>query len=229
MNENMKALPLSERPYERCEQYGPESLTDAELLAVILRTGCAGFNSLQLARQVLTKDENHKNLIGLCYLSRQQLMEIPGIGRVKAIQLQSIAELAKRIARASPEEQILLGKPVYIARYFMEDLRFEIQECVYAVYLDQKCRFLKKKLITKGTVNASLISPREIFLEALKCNAVHLVLIHNHPSGNPNPSPEDVRVTGQMKESGQLLQIPLLDHIIIGNQAYYSFAEHGRL
>lgn len=229
MKECMKDLPLSERPYERCEQLGPEALSDAELLAVILRSGSIGMNSLQLARQVLAKDVNHKNLIGLCYLSREQLMEIPGIGRVKAIQLQSIAELAKRIARTVPEQQVILGKPAYIAEYFMKDLRFKTQECVFAVYLDQKCMLLKKQMITMGTVNASLISPREIFLEAFKCCAVNLILIHNHPSGNAEPSFEDRKVTRQLCEAGDLLQIPLLDHIIIGNQAYYSFAEARQL
>lgn len=229
MKECMKDLPLSERPYERCEQLGPEALSDAELLAVILRSGSIGMNSLQLARQVLARDENHKNLVGLCYLSREQLMEIPGIGRVKAIQLQAVAELAKRIARTSPEQQIILGKPAYIAEYFMEELRFKTQECVFAVYLDQKCKLLKKQMITMGTVNASLLSPREIFLEALKCGAVNLILIHNHPSGNANPSNEDCKMTRQIQEAGALLQIPLLDHIIIGNQTYYSFAEARQL
>ena len=225
-SECIKDLPLSERPYERCERLGPEALTDAELLAVILRTGCVGYNSLQLAHQVLKKDELHPNLLGLCYLSREQLMEIAGVGRVKAVQLQAIAELAKRIARCVPEEQMILGTPESIARYFTEELRFATQECVYVVYLDQKCQLLKHRLLTKGTVNASLVSPRELYLEALKCNAVHLVLIHNHPSGNPQPSPEDIRLTNQVKEAGTLLQIPLLDHIIIGGRSYYSFAKH---
>lgn len=229
MKECMKDLPLSERPYERCEQLGPEALSDAELLAVILRNGSREMNSLQLARQVLAKDETHKNLTGLCYLSREQLMEIPGIGRVKAIQMQSIAELAKRIARAVPEQQVMLGKPVYIAEYFMEELRFKTRECVFAAYLDQKCMLLKKQMITMGTVNASLISPREIFLEAFKCSAVNLVLVHNHPSGNAAPSPEDCKITRQLREAGALMQIPLLDHIIIGNQTYYSFAEARQL
>lgn len=229
MKECMKELPVSERPYERCVQYGPEALTDAELLAVILRTGTMGSSALQLAHQVLKKEPNHKGLVGLCYLSREQLMEIPGIGTVKAIQLLSIAELAKRIARSAPEEAIRLGNPMSIAQYFMEELRYETQECVYAVFFDQKCKLLKKCLITKGTVNASLISPREIFLEAFRCSAVNLVIVHNHPSGNPEPSPEDIRITEQLRNAGELLQIPLLDHIVIGNQVYYSFAEQRRL
>lgn len=227
--ENMKTLPMSERPYERCEQLGPGALSDAELLAVILRNGCREMNSLQLARQILMKDETHKNLMGLCYLSREQLMELPGIGRVKAIQMQAVAELARRIARAAPEEQIRFGRPADIAHYFQEELRFETQECVYAVYLDQKCKYLKQELITRGTVNASLISPREIFLQALRCQAVQLILIHNHPSGNPNPSQEDIDITRQMQTAGNLLQIPLLDHIIVAGQTHYSFAEHQML
>ncbi len=229
MQEQMKSLPVSERPYERCEQFGPEALSDAELLAVILRTGTNGVSALQLARQVLTKEENHKNLMGLCYLSREQFMEISGIGRVKAIQLQAVVELAKRIARTVPEDMVQLTKPQIIAQYVMEELRFETQECVYAMYFDQKCKLLKRSLITKGTVNASLISAREIFLEAFRCSAVHLVVLHNHPSGNPEPSQEDLRITRDLKQAGRLLQIPLLDHIIIGNHRYFSFAEHGLL
>jgi DNA repair protein RadC len=229
MKETMKDLPVSERPYERCERLGAAALSDAELLAVILRTGCVSMNSLQLAHLVLNKDENHKNLSGLMYLSREQLMEIPGVGRVKALQLQAIAELARRLSNAHKEEQILLGKPIVIAEYFMNELRYESQECVHAVYLDQKCRLIKRVMISKGTVNASMISAREIYIEALKCNAVNLVLVHNHPSGNPKPSAEDAKVTAQMKEVGRLLHIPLIDHIIIGDLSYYSFAEAGRL
>ena len=225
VKETIKELPESERPYEKCEKLGAQGLSDAELLAVILRTGCASSNSIQLAHQVLNKDELHKNLRGLMYLSREQLMEIPGVGRVKAIQLQAISELARRIAKTEMEDQIILNKPIVIAEYFMEELRYETQECVYVVCLDQKCRLLKRLMVTKGTVNASMISPREVYLEALKCNAVNLVLVHNHPSGNPRPSEEDRRVTIQVKRCGDLLQIPLIDHIITGNSSYFSFAE----
>lgn len=229
MNVSMKQLPESERPYERCEQLGPEVLSDAELLSVILRSGTTNVSALQLAHQVLQKDEMHPNLTGLCYLSREQLMEIPGIGRVKATQLQAIVELAKRIAITVPEDTMRMNTPESIAHYFMKELRFETQECVYAVFFNQNCKLLKKILITKGTVNASLLSPREIFLEALRCSAVNVVIVHNHPSGNPEPSTEDARITEQIQRAGQLVQIQLLDHIIVGNQQYYSFAEHGKL
>lgn len=225
----MKELPETERPYERCARLGPDALTDAELLAVIMRTGTMGKNSLQLARQILNIDPIHKGLSGLAYLSREQLLQIPGIGPVKATQLQSIAELSKRMARNLPEEQLLLGNPASIAQYFMAELRYATQEYVYAVFLDQKCKYLKKQEITKGTVNASILSPREIFMEAMRCGAVQLVLVHNHPSGNVSPSPEDVQITRQVKEAGELLQIRLIDHIIVGQQAYYSFAEHQML
>lgn len=229
MKETIKQLPLSERPYERLEELGAQALSDAELLAVILRTGSMNQNSVQLAHQILKKDDSHKNLTGLMYLSREQLMEIPGIGRVKSLQLMAIAELAKRIARKYNEEDVLLKNPVSIANYFMNELRFESQECVYAAYLDQKCKLLKHKMITKGTVNASMVSPREIYIEAMRCNAVNIILVHNHPSGNCNPSTEDYRVTEQVKQAGRILNIPLLDHIIIGDMEYYSFAEAGVL
>lgn len=229
IKEVMKELPESERPYERCAKLGTVALTDAELLAIIMRTGTTGRNSLQLARQILNADPIHKGLSGLGYLSREQLLQIPGIGPVKATQLQSIAELSKRMARQMPEKQLLLGKPVHIAQYFMTELRYATQEYVYAVYLDQKCKYLRKQEITKGTVNASLISPREIFLEAMRCGAVQLVLVHNHPSGNVSPSREDIQITHQVKDAGELLQIRLIDHIIVGPQSYYSFAEHRML
>ncbi len=229
MRENMKNLPESERPYERCERYGAKVLTDAELLAVIIRSGSAEFNSVQVARQILEKDPNHKNLTGLYYLSRKQLLEIPGIGSVKATQLQAIAELSRRMSAVSLESGMILKRPAALAEYFMNELRYEGQECVYAVFLDQKCSLIHSQMITRGTVNASLISPREIFLEALNWNAVYLVLIHNHPSGNVSPSREDQTVTAQLKEAGAMIGIPLLDHIIVGHSAYYSFAETGTL
>lgn len=229
MKETIKDLPVSERPYEKCEQYGPGHLSDAELLAVILRTGNKDLNSVQLAHQILRKDETHQNLKGLMYLSREQLMEIPGIGSVKANQLLVIGELVRRLSLLNTEESVTLGSPLSIAEYFMNDLRYETREYVYAVYLNQCCKMIKKLMITKGTVNASLISPREIYLEALKCNAVSVVLVHNHPSGNAKPSQEDQKVTVQVKQSGELLNIPLIDHIIIGDMSYYSFAEAGML
>lgn len=225
MRENMKSLPESERPYERCARYGAKVLTDAELLAVIIRSGSMEMNSVQVARQILMKDPNHPNLTGLYYLNRKQLLEIPGIGQIKATQLQAVAELSKRMAGMELEDGMILKRPSMLAEYFMKELRYETQECVYAVFLDQKCSLIQTTLITRGTVNASLISPREIFLEALSWKAVHLVLIHNHPSGNVIPSQEDHFVTKQVREAGQLLGISLLDHIIVGNSGYYSFAE----
>lgn len=229
MKENMKNLPESERPYERCERYGANVLTDAELLAVIIRSGSNELNSVQVARKILEKDPNHKDLTGLYYLSRQQLLEIPGIGSVKATQLQAVAELSRRMSAVSLKTGMILKHPATLAEYFMKELRYEGQECVYAVFLDQKCSLIHSQLITRGTVNASLISSREIFLEALNRNAVYLVLIHNHPSGNVSPSREDLEVTLQIKEAGTILGIPLLDHIIVGHSLYYSFAESGTL
>lgn len=225
MKETMKSMPESERPYERCERFGPKVLTDAELLAVIIRSGSAEMNSVQVARQILSKDKNHPNLTGLYYLNRKQLLEIPGIGQIKATQLLAVAELSKRMSKAKLEQGVILKRPSMLADYFMDELRYELQECVYAVFLDQKCSLIQTSLITKGTVNASLVSPREIFLEALNWKAVHLVLIHNHPSGNVSPSQEDYVVTRQVEEAGKLLGITLLDHIIVGHSGYYSFAE----
>lgn len=221
----MKELPESERPYEKLEQLGAAYLSDAELLAVIIKNGCRGYNSVQLANLILNKDEIHPNLTGLMYLTVEQLMEIPGIGRVKAIQLQAIAELSKRIARSQMQEGLCFENPSAIANYYSNELRFETQECVYAIFMDQKCKCIKQRLMTKGTVNTSLISPRDIYIEALKCNAVQYVLVHNHPSGNVMPSEADRVITKNLYELGTVLQLPLIDHIIVGDRSYYSFAE----
>jgi DNA repair protein RadC len=225
----MKQMPKSEQPYEKFLQYGPEVLSDAELLAIIIRTGTKEEKSIDLARKVFRLSNCEDNLLAITRLSLKDLLQIKGIGRVKAVQIKCIAELSRRIAKTNAKSRLCMNNPRTIADYYMEDLRFVNQEVTLLVMVDTKNQFLKDKIISKGTVNSSLISPREIFLESLNNQAVYIVLIHNHPSGDPTPSKEDILATRRIKEAGQLIGIMLLDHIIIGDRKYVSLKELGVL
>lgn len=223
----MRELPDSERPYERCQQYGAEVLSDAELLAVILRTGNRNCSALQLAQNILCLGQ--QNLLNLYQLSAEDLRKLPGIGKVKALQLKCIAELSKRMASACYQRILKADDPEAIAGYYMERFRHEPTEKLLLAMFDTRNHLLRDEVLSVGTVNASLVSPREIFRKALQNQAVHIVLLHNHPGGDPTPSGEDIRVTGRVREAGVMLGIPLTDHIIIGDNRYFSFREKGIL
>lgn len=223
----MKEMPEQDRPYEKCLQYGPAVLSDAELLAVILRTGCQGRSSLQLAGDILRLTKVADGLAGIFHLSVEQLCELNGVGKVKAVQVLCIGELSKRIARTPVRSSVTFRDPETIAEYYMETLRHEEQEHVICLMLDTKSRFIGDVELTKGTVNLALISPREIFVAALQRHAVFIILIHNHPSGDPMPSQEDKNVTMRVEEAGRLIGVSLLDHIVIGDRRYFSFAQAG--
>jgi DNA repair protein RadC len=225
----IKELPESERPYEKCEKFGAEVLTDAELLAVVIRSGSRNERSIDLACKVLSLDGYKKGLVGLHYVSMKDLVQVKGIGRVKAIQIKCIAELAKRMAKIQAVEKFNINSPSSVANCYMEEMRHLTQEHLKLLMLDTKNNVIYEKVITKGTVNASLITPREIFIEAIKHEAVHIIILHNHPSGDPAPSREDILITQRIKESGGLLGIELLDHIIIGDGQFTSFKERGIL
>ena len=227
LTKTMKELPTQDKPYEKCQALGAGALTDAELLAVLIRTGTEGSSSIELAHQILRLNDNEEKLQNLYRTNLQQLMQIRGIGQVKAIQLICLCELAKRLARGERKERVSLIRPETIADYYMEEMRHLEQEELRGVFLNTKCQLICDKVLTRGTVNMSLISPREIFAEALKCGAVNLVLLHNHPSGDPTPSYGDISVTRQVCQAGAVLGISLNDHIIIGDQCFYSLKEWG--
>ncbi len=225
----MKDLPMEERPYEKFQAYGVESLSDAELLAVILRTGTKGLTAVSLARNILAERSEEQGILNIEHLSLKELKKIAGIGKVKAIQIKCIAELSKRIAKAEQYQKVSFRQPKSIAEYYMEEFRMKKQEHMLLIMLNTKSRLITDKVIFKGTVNASLVSPREIFMEALEHEAVYIILLHNHPSGDPTPSREDIALTKRIKEAGNLMDIKLLDHIIIGEHKYISFAEQDLL
>ena len=219
----MKNLPESERPYEKYLLYGEERLSDAELLAIIIKSGTKNFNSLDIAREILRG--NHNNLLNLFDLSFRDLTRISGVGKVKAIQLKAVAELAKRIAKTSSGYQLKMDNPKSIADYYMEQMRHLKQEQLVCAYFDSKCNFLGDAILSKGTVNSAYVSPREIFSSAFDYEAVMFILLHNHPSGDPIPSEDDIHVTNRLLKGAKILQLELVDHIIIGDNTYFSFKE----
>lgn len=221
-----KQLETKELPRERFLEFGAENLTESELLAIILRTGTFDANAVEVAKQVLELAiPPREGLLGLYDVSLEQLMSIKGIGKVKAIQLKCLAELSMRISQTSAKEKLQIRDSVTVAQYFMEKLRHRATECVILVSLDIKGKILRESLISTGSVRMSLVSPREVFIEALQQKAVNILLIHNHPSGDPTPSTSDKELTLALKELGEKLEIPLLDHIIIGDNQYISFKE----
>lgn len=221
----MKELPAGDKPYEKCLEKGAEFLNDAELLAVILRTGSQGSSALALSRDVLATFPAGNGLLGLHHLRFHDLMQIRGIGKVKAVQLKCIAELSKRMAKQAAQNALSFSDPQTIAEYYMEDFRHYEQETLVLMMLNTKSRLVGEQIISIGTVNASLITPREIFIQALHHHAVGVVLVHNHPSGDPTPSKEDIQVTGRIQAAGDMIGIELLDHLIIGDRKYMSFRE----
>ena len=225
----MKMLPASERPYEKAAEYGVESLSDAELLSVILRTGARKASARDLAEEILKMGDS-PGLSGLLHHTLPDYQEIRGIGRVKAIQLASIGELSKRIWKAArTSEPLSCRHPAVVADYYMEEMRHMEQEHVKLLILNTKNILLRDVDISKGTVNASLATPREVFIEALRNRGAAVILLHNHPSGDASPSEEDCLFTRRVAEAGKLMGIPLLDHIIIGDTSYVSLKERGIL
>lgn len=229
MNKNQYLCDMGQcgrlRPYEKCTQYGAGTLTDAELLAVILRTGTKGCSAIELAEEILSATHGQSALNGLVDIERTDLMKLKGVGIVKAIQIQCISELSRRIAKQKAYERLDFTNPEAIARYYMEDMRYLDKEHLILAMLDNKCRLISDSVISIGTVNASIVTPREIFIEALKSHAVSVVMLHNHPSGDAAPSRQDIEVTSRIKRAGEIIGISLVDHIIIGDNTYTSLRQ----
>lgn len=228
MNETgtIKQLPASERPYEKCERYGPAALSDAELIAVIIRSGTKSRRSIDLAADVLRHCIPYEGLHGLYHLTLPQLKEIKGIGTIKAIQILCVGELSRRIAKASTKERLTVRNPQTIADHFMEEMCYLDKEVMKLIFLDGHSHLTGDINLSAGTVNSTSAEPRDVFLEALAHHAVSVILMHNHPSGEPTPSRADIAATDRLAEAGKLIGIPVSDHIIIGDHCYWSFLEH---
>lgn len=229
MNLKIKELPLLERPYEKLEKYGAKSLSDAELLAIIIKTGTKECTSVDLARQIILRDSEKKGLRFLNDISMQELTQIKGIGKVKALQIKAIVELTKRISMPLDVSQMVIKTPKDVFDILKEELKLERKEVLKAVLLNNKNRILNISNIAKGAQNSVSAEPREILAEALKVSAMGIILVHNHPSGDPTPSRQDIIYTNRLCEASNMIGIQLLDHIIIGDEKYISLKQKGKL
>ncbi len=220
----IKNVPVEERPRERLVKYGAKNLSTEDLLAIILKTGTKYYSSKYLAAEVLSLV---KNVSGLRNVTLSSLIKINGIGAVKAIELLASLELGRRVFMEKPlDNNLKCNSAEKIFSYFKNIFIGEKQECFYCLYLDQHKKLIEKKLLFKGTLNRSLIHPREVFKGAYLTSAAYVICVHNHPSGNVIPSEEDVNITKALYEIGKLQGIPVIDHIIVGNNNYYSFYEN---
>lgn len=224
MSFNIKKLPETERPYEKLEQKGEKALTNAELLAIIIKTGNREETSVQLAQKILMLNENinKNNLNFLRDITIEELVKIKGIGKVKAIQVKAVCELASRMNSIDNYKKIIIRKPKDVVEVIIQDMRFEKQEILKVIMLDNHNQILKIKDVAKGTNNFVSASVRNILNEAVKIQALKIILVHNHPSGNPNPSQKDYEFTEKVRKASELLEIQLLDHIVIGDNKYIS-------
>ena len=221
---SLKEIPKSERPRERLYQYGPSNLSNEELLSIILKSGNKKYSLKEIVLGLLSHIDNIKDLKKENVVS---LMQIPGISQIKAIELVAVLELGKRVyAEISLEEVISCTTPTNIIKYFNYLFQDKKQEEFYVIYLDNSKKFLAKKKLFIGTISSSLVHPREIFKEAYLLSASYIICLHNHPSGNCLPSKEDIDITRKIKEIGVIHSIFLIDHIIIGQNNYYSFYEN---
>lgn len=218
-----------ELPYDKFMRIGPENLSDAELLAIMLRTGTRDKTPIEVGREILRLAGEKWGLLGLYHFHIKELMQIPGIGEVKAVQLLCIAEIAKRTSNMRAKSELAFDKPETVAAYYMERMRHRDTELLLLVLLDAKRHIMDESVLSTGTSNSTIISPRDICIRAMRNEAAYIVILHNHPSGDPTPSKQDVAVTQKIKEVSDLVEIPLLDHIIIGDNRFTSFNQEGLL
>lgn len=221
----MKDVPMEERPRERLVKYGAKSLSTDDLIAIILKTGTKDYSSKYLAGEVL---KQVRDISDLKNLTLSKLISINGIGAVKAIEFLAALELGRRVYDSAPlDNNLKFNSASKIFKYFRSELSGESQEYFYCLYLNNQKRLIDKKLLFKGTLNKSLIHPREIFKEAYLSSAAYVICVHNHPSGNVIPSKDDINVTNNLVQIGKLQGIPVIDHVIVGDKNYYSFYENG--
>jgi DNA repair protein RadC len=217
-------LPTPERPRERLQDQGPAALSTAELLAIVLRTGRPGASAVDLGTTLLGRF----TLSGLAAASVAELCQISGLGPAKAVQVKAALELGRRlVARAGSQDSVQIAGPADAARLLMGEMAFLEQEHLRVVLLNTKNRVLGVHEVYKGSVNASLVRVGEVYREAVRRNCPALIVAHNHPSGDPAPSPEDIHVTRQLADGGRLLDIELLDHLIIAAGRWVSLRERG--
>jgi DNA repair protein RadC len=222
----IKDLPAEMRPREKMQTQGPEALSNGELLAILIRVGNRSESALDLANRLLAQAGGLRFLVET---SIEELSKIKGIGLAKASQIKAAVELGRRIALDPGEMRPVIRSPEDVASLLMEKMRFLDREHFQVMTLNTKNQVLGIKTAFIGSLNSSIVHPREIFKEAIKRSAAALILVHNHPSGDPSPSPEDLDVTRRLQEAGRLLGIEILDHVIIGDRKFYSLKQQGKM
>lgn len=222
----IKDMPAPERPRERLLQNGAAYLSNAELLAILIGTGAQDNSALLLAEKLLAL-EKEGGVAKLASCMPEEFARVRGIGKAKACRLSAAVELGKRIATAPRAPQVQISSPQDIAELFMEDMRYEKKEYFKVLHLNTKNEIIMKENVAVGSLDMAVVHPREVFSNALRRSASALVLVHNHPSGNPEPSAQDLRTTAQIVEAGAILGITVLDHLIIGDGIYVSLRERG--
>ncbi|MFD1955369.1 DNA repair protein RadC [Paenibacillus thailandensis] len=220
----LRDVPHDERPRERMMRYGAEALSHSELIAILLRTGTKRESAVHLASRILKEAGSLHNLVDM---SLNELVAIRGIGPAKAVQLRAGIELGRRVSRSGSGKPVTVRKPQDAADCVMEDLRLLKKEHFVCLFLNTKNHIIARETLSIGTLNASLVHPREVFRAAIKHNSASLICVHNHPSGDPTPSAEDIGLTKRLMEAGELVGIEVLDHLVIGDGRFVSLKEHG--
>ncbi|MFK3939009.1 DNA repair protein RadC [Alkalihalobacillus sp. NPDC078783] len=222
----IRDVPVTERPRERLLQVGASVLTNQEIIAILLRTGSKKDSVIDLAGKVLS---NFDGLDLLKEATIEELCSIDGIGLAKAVELSAAMELGRRIHTLQTKDRYVIRSPEDVSSLVMEDMRFLKQEHFVCLYLNTKNQVIFRHTVFIGSLNASIVHPREVFKEALRRSSASIICLHNHPSGDPSPSREDIDVTKRLYEAGRVLGIELLDHIIIGDRTFISLKEQGHV
>lgn len=217
-------MPMQERPRERLLEHGADAIQTHELIAIIFRTGLGQISALDLARSLLFR---YRSLKELAHAPIQEYQTIRGIGFSKAVELKAAFELGRRSVRELFQERIPLQSPESIFQFLKDKFELKTQEHLVALYLNTKGELLKQEVLFIGSLNASVIHPRDIFKHAVLNSAASIVIVHNHPSGDPTPSTHDLDVTKMIAQNGEMMDIPLMDHVILGRDRYFSFKEKG--
>lgn len=220
----MRDIPVEERPRERMLEVGANGLSNAELLAILLRTGVKNISAVQLAQKVLLATNG---LPGLAACPIGDLTSIHGLGQAKAVQLKAGIELGRRLTKTSREALYTIKSPEDAASYLMEDLRYLEKEQFVCLFLNTKNQVSGQEVLSIGSLNASIVHPREVFRAAIRSGCASVLCAHNHPSGDPTPSPEDISITKRLVEVGDLVGIPVIDHLVIGDRSFVSLKQRG--
>lgn len=220
----VREMPSDERPRERLEHYGPQALSNAELLAILLRVGSAGENVIELSARLL---HQCGGLGGLLTIELAELCAVHGMGQAKATTLKAALELGRRLSVLAPDERPKITQPQDVANLIMLEMGYLKQEQLRVLCLDTKNYVVAQQVVYQGTVNSSVVRVAEVFKPAISRTCPAIVVVHNHPSGDPTPSPEDVRTTDRLRQAGELLDIELLDHVIVGQSKWISLKERG--